>query len=72
MLEFEKPLAKLEQQIHELEALQAEKQIDYTKELRQLWDQRGRPTLPEPESARHDALVDARHNLARWRTLNGG
>src|SRR2546423_4441360 len=36
VLEFEKPLAKLEQQIHELEALQASKQIDYSKELRQL------------------------------------
>src|SRR5215217_5908922 len=36
VLEFEKPLAKLEQQIHELEALQAAKQVDYTKELRQL------------------------------------
>jgi len=36
VLEFEKPLAKLEQQIHELEALQAQKQVDYTKELRQL------------------------------------
>jgi hypothetical protein len=42
----------------------------YTKELRQLWDERGRPALPDPESARHDALVDARHNLARWRALN--
>jgi acetyl-CoA carboxylase carboxyl transferase subunit alpha len=36
VLDFEKPLAKLEQQIHELEALQASKQVDYTKELRQL------------------------------------
>jgi acetyl-CoA carboxylase carboxyl transferase subunit alpha len=36
VLEFEKPLARLEQQIHELEALQATKQVDYTKELRQL------------------------------------
>src|SRR5688572_22167513 len=36
VLEFEKPLAKLEQQIHELEALQATRQMDYTKELRQL------------------------------------
>ena len=36
LLEFEKPLAKLEQQIAELEALQAEKSIDYTAELRQL------------------------------------
>lgn len=44
----------------------------FTKELRQVWDERGRPVLPAPESARHDALVDARHNLARWRALNGG
>jgi acetyl-CoA carboxylase carboxyl transferase subunit alpha len=36
VLDFEKPLAKLEQQIHELESLQATKQVDYTKELRQL------------------------------------
>lgn len=36
VLDFEKPLAQLEQQIHELEALQAAKQIDYSKELRQL------------------------------------
>ena len=36
VLEFEKPLAKLEQQIHELEAMQAEKQLDYSRELRQL------------------------------------
>jgi hypothetical protein len=35
-LEFEKPLFKLEQQLHELEALQSAKQVDYTKELRQL------------------------------------
>jgi hypothetical protein len=44
----------------------------FTKELRQLWDERGRPTLPEADNGRHDALVDARHNLARWRALNGG
>src|SRR5690242_19548743 len=36
VLEFEKPLARLEQQIRELEALQAQKQVDYSKELRQL------------------------------------
>lgn len=35
-LEFEKPLALLEQQILELEAMQAAKQVDYSKELRQL------------------------------------
>lgn len=36
VLEFEKPLAKLEQQIQELELLQQTKGVDYTKELRQL------------------------------------
>jgi acetyl-CoA carboxylase carboxyl transferase subunit alpha len=36
VLEFERPLSQLEQQILELEALQAAKQIDYSKELRQL------------------------------------
>src|SRR5205085_8128427 len=36
VLEFEKPLSKLEQQIQELEALQDAKGIDYSKELRQL------------------------------------
>ena len=36
VLEFEKPLAKLEEQIHELEALQAAKGVDYSKELRHL------------------------------------
>lgn len=43
----------------------------FTKDLRQLWDDLNRPPLPEPESRRHDALVDARHNLARWRALVG-
>jgi acetyl-CoA carboxylase carboxyl transferase subunit alpha len=36
VLDFERPLAQLEQQIIELEALQGQKQVDYTKELRQL------------------------------------
>ena len=36
VLEFEKPLAKLEQQVYELESMQAEKGLDYGKELRQL------------------------------------
>jgi acetyl-CoA carboxylase carboxyl transferase subunit alpha len=36
VLAFEQPLAKLEQQIFELEALQESKGIDYTRELRQL------------------------------------
>jgi hypothetical protein len=42
----------------------------FTKDLRQLWDDRGRPPLPEAAAQRHDALVDARHNLARWRAMN--
>src|SRR5687768_4825926 len=36
VLPFEEPLAKLEQQIQELEAMQAAKGLDYTKELRHL------------------------------------
>jgi hypothetical protein len=40
----------------------------FTKDLRQLWDERGRPPLPTT-TQRHDALVDARHNLARWRAM---
>lgn len=42
----------------------------FTKDLRQLWDDCGRPKLPEA-AGRHDALVDARHNLDRWRAMNG-
>ena len=40
----------------------------FTKDLRQRWDDQGRPPLPEM-AGRHDALVDARHNLARWQTM---
>jgi acetyl-CoA carboxylase carboxyl transferase subunit alpha len=36
VLEFEKPLSRLEQQIQELEALQVTKGVDYSKELRHL------------------------------------
>jgi acetyl-CoA carboxylase carboxyl transferase subunit alpha len=39
VLDFEKPLAKLEQQIQEWEALQVSKGADYSKELRQLRNQ---------------------------------
>ena len=42
----------------------------FTKDLRQRWDDLGRPTLPAAEG-RHDALVDAKHNLARWRAMGG-
>ncbi len=41
----------------------------FTKDLRQRWDDVGRPPLPAAESARHDALVDARHNVARWQAM---
>jgi 3' exoribonuclease, RNase T-like len=44
----------------------------FTKDLRQLWDDRGRPLLPDAVEQRHDALVDARHNLARWVVLSAG
>jgi acetyl-CoA carboxylase carboxyl transferase subunit alpha len=36
VLEFEKPLCRLEEQIMELEAMQSQKQVDYSKELRHL------------------------------------
>jgi acetyl-CoA carboxylase carboxyl transferase subunit alpha len=36
VLDFEKPVCRLEEQIIELEQLQAQKQVDYSKELRQL------------------------------------
>lgn len=42
----------------------------FTKDLRQRWDDLGRPPLPRAESPRHDALVDARHNLARWHAMS--
>jgi len=41
----------------------------FTKDLRQRWDDLGRPPLPGAAGDRHDALVDARHNLARWRAM---
>jgi hypothetical protein len=41
----------------------------FTKDLRQRWDDVERPPLPSAEAARHDALVDARHNLARWNAM---
>ena len=43
----------------------------FTKDLRQLWDDKGRPPLPVAAAQRHEALVDARHNLARWNALQG-
>lgn len=40
----------------------------FTKDLRQRWDDLGCPPLPTV-SGRHDALVDARHNLMRWTAM---
>ena len=40
----------------------------FTKDLRQRWADVGRPALPD-QAGRHDALVDARHNLARWNAM---
>jgi hypothetical protein len=42
----------------------------FTRELRQLWEQAGSPQLPVIGDDAHDALADARHNLARWRALH--
>jgi 3'-5' exoribonuclease-like protein len=41
----------------------------FTRELRQRWEDAGRPPLPAPPEDAHDALADARHNLIRWRAI---
>ncbi|HST49558.1 polyadenylate-specific 3'-exoribonuclease AS [Jatrophihabitans sp.] len=41
----------------------------FTHELRQLWESAGSPPLPIAGEDVHDALADARHNLARWRLI---
>jgi hypothetical protein len=41
----------------------------FSKDLRQRWDDLGRPELPPAGADQHDALADARHNLARWRAM---
>lgn len=41
----------------------------FTRELRQRWEDVGKPSLPSPPADAHDALADARHNLARWRVI---
>ncbi|HEX3786787.1 MAG TPA: polyadenylate-specific 3'-exoribonuclease AS [Pseudonocardiaceae bacterium] len=42
----------------------------FTRELRQRWEDVGRPRLPQPPAGAHDALTDARHNLVRWRVID--
>lgn len=39
----------------------------YTRELKQYWEFAGKPQLPRVPSGNHDALVDARHNLTKFR-----
>jgi hypothetical protein len=41
----------------------------FTRDLRQRWEDVGRPKLPPPPSDAHDALADARHNLHRWQVI---
>lgn len=41
----------------------------FTRELRQRWEDVGKPKLPEAPANAHDALADAKHNLQRWRVI---
>jgi hypothetical protein len=41
----------------------------FTRELRQRWEDAGKPKLPPPPAEAHDSLADARHNLQRWRAI---
>ena len=41
----------------------------FTRELRQRWEDVGRPEFPPKPTGTHDALVDARYNLARWKLM---
>ncbi|QLL05528.1 polyadenylate-specific 3'-exoribonuclease AS [Mycobacterium vicinigordonae] len=41
----------------------------FTRELRQLWEDRGSPRLPPRSRDAHDALVDARDHLRRFQII---
>ena len=41
----------------------------FTRELRQLWEERGSPRMPARHRDAHDALVDARDQLRRFRLI---
>ena len=42
----------------------------FTRELRQRWEDVGKPTLPPAPQDAHDALADAKHNLRRWHVID--
>lgn len=42
----------------------------FTRELKQRWEDCGSPLLPPADPQAHNALVDARQNLQRWRTMH--
>lgn len=39
----------------------------FTHELKQYWEMAGRPKLPKAPQGNHDALIDARHNVKKYR-----
>ncbi|SMG18875.1 protein of unknown function [Rhodococcus rhodochrous J3] len=41
----------------------------FTRELRQYWEDSGSPPLPPAPDDNHDALADARHNLAKFEAI---
>ena len=41
----------------------------FTRDLRQRWEDVGKPRLPGAPTDAHDALADARHNLERWKVI---
>ncbi|AZI57796.1 polyadenylate-specific 3'-exoribonuclease AS [Nakamurella antarctica] len=41
----------------------------FTKELRQLWEDAGYPTIPDAGPEAHNALADARVGFARWQAI---
>lgn len=41
----------------------------FTHDLRQRWEDAGSPPLPPAPPDQHDAIADARHNLARWSVI---
>jgi hypothetical protein len=41
----------------------------FTRELKQHWEDAGRPALPPAPSDAHDALADARHNLVKFEAI---